>query len=92
MFRQNVRQYVLAFSSAPPETPVIPGALQTLRTDHELIVTVVNPNDDTLARLKSLQPSSMTDSPLGLEDAFINYLGEPGTTSFLMDGEGQEKK
>jgi ABC-2 type transport system ATP-binding protein len=85
MFRQNVRQYVLSFSGTPPEVKDLPGVLQQLRTERELIVTLVNPDNDTIARLKSLEPTSMSDSALGLEDAFINYLGEPGTTSFLSE-------
>ena len=89
-FRNNVRQFVLSFPDTPPQTPGFPGVLQQLRTDHELIITLANPTEETISRLEALRPSSMSDSPLGLEDAFINYLGEPGTTSFLI-GEGKSR-
>ena len=83
MFRQNVRQFALTFDGAPPELPPLPGILQHVRHDHDVLITLVNPSEETLATLNSLQPATMSDSQLGLEDAFINYLGEPGTAGFL---------
>jgi ABC-2 type transport system ATP-binding protein len=83
MFRENVRQYTLTFPGAPPETPNLSGLLQQLRTDRELVLTIVNPTNDTIAALKSLNPNLMSDSPLGLEEAFISYLGEGDSSSFL---------
>ena len=82
-FRKNVRQYVLSFAGTPPELPELQGVLQLLRTDRDLIVTLANPTSESFAQLKALSPLSMTDTPLGLEDAFINYLGDPGTATFL---------
>jgi ABC-2 type transport system ATP-binding protein len=90
-FRKSVRQFVLTFHGSPPETVNLPGVLQLLRTEHELIVTLANPTSDTIAHLAALSPANITDSPLGLEDAFINYLGDPGTNSFLA-GESEAHK
>jgi ABC-2 type transport system ATP-binding protein len=88
-FRNNVRQFVLLFSDTPPQVTNIPGVLQQLRAENELIITLANPTEQTIALLRALNPQSISDSPMGLEDAFINYLGEPGTTSFLA---GQEQQ
>jgi ABC-2 type transport system ATP-binding protein len=82
-FRQSVRQFVLSFKGSPPELETLPGLLQQVRTDHELIVTLANPAPETIARLHALAPGSLIETSLGLEDAFINYLSEPGTSSFL---------
>ena len=64
--------------------PPIPGLLQAFRTEHELRVTFVHYNDETERALRALAPESMEMLPLGLEDAFISYLGERGEKTFIL--------
>jgi ABC-2 type transport system ATP-binding protein len=83
-FQESVRQARLRFSGAPPALPKIPGLLQALRTENELRVTCANYNGETEKILRALAPVDMEPVPLGLEDAFISYLGERGEKSFVL--------
>jgi ABC-2 type transport system ATP-binding protein len=83
-FRQRLRQYVLTFSGAPPQAPQIPGLLQALRAGHEMRLTLVNVTDATQAAMRALNPLSISETPLSLEDAFISYLSERGEKSFFL--------
>jgi ABC-2 type transport system ATP-binding protein len=85
-FRQKLRHFVLKFRGTPPESPSIPGLLQTFRTDREMAVTVANPTADTESRLAALQPESIEPVEMTLEDAFISYVGERGEKTFFMNG------
>jgi ABC-2 type transport system ATP-binding protein len=84
-FRRQVRQVALSFPGLPPPVPHIPGLLQSLRSEGELLLTLVNPDDDTERALDSLGALRRTDVPMGLEDAFISYLGERGEKSFFLN-------
>jgi ABC-2 type transport system ATP-binding protein len=83
-FQESVRQLRLRFSGAPPPLPGIPGLLQAVRTENELRVTCVRYNGETEKTLRSLSPVEMETVPLGLEDAFISYLGERGEKTFIL--------
>ena len=83
-FRGSVREVLLRFAGAPPPLPKIPGLLQAFRTEHELRVTCVHYNDATENALRGLGPSTMETVPMGLEDAFISYLGQRGEKSFIL--------
>jgi ABC-2 type transport system ATP-binding protein len=83
-FRNNVREVRLGFAGAPPPLPVIPGMLQAFRTERELRVTCVRYDMETERALRALNPASMEAQPLGLEDAFISYLGERGEKTFIL--------
>jgi len=83
-FQESVRQVRLRFSGAPPALPRIPGLLQALRTENELRVTCVHYNGESEKILRTLAPLEMEAVPLGLEDAFISYLGERGEKSFIL--------
>jgi ABC-2 type transport system ATP-binding protein len=83
-FRSSVQEVQLRFAGAPPALPAIPGLLQAFRTEHELRVTCVHYNGETEKALRSLSPDSMELVPLGLEDAFISYLGERGEKTFIL--------
>lgn len=83
-FRERVRQIVLRFEGTPPELPAIPGLLQAFRATGEISLTLANYNADTENLLRSLNPQTMEDVPLSLEDAFISYLGERGEKSFFL--------
>lgn len=83
-FRRSVQEVRLGFSGAPPLLPKIPGLLQAFRLEHELRVTCVHYNGATEQALRTLSPETMEILPLGLEDAFISYLGKRGEKSFLL--------
>jgi ABC-2 type transport system ATP-binding protein len=83
-FRGSVQEVRLRFAGAPPPLPPIPGFLQAFRTEHELRVTCVHYNPATEQALRNLSPLSFELAPLGLEDAFISYLGERGEKSFIL--------
>ncbi|MGD1086102.1 MAG: AAA family ATPase, partial [Verrucomicrobiota bacterium] len=83
-FQESVRQVRLRFSGAPPALPQIPGLLQVVRADNELRVTCVRDNGESEKTLRSLSPVEMETVPLGLEDAFISYLGERGEKTFIL--------
>jgi ABC-2 type transport system ATP-binding protein len=83
-FRSSVQEVRLRFSGAPPLLPKIPGLLQAFRLEQELRVTCVHYNGATEQALRSLSPETMEILPLGLEDAFISYLGKRGEKSFIL--------
>jgi ABC-2 type transport system ATP-binding protein len=83
-FQESVRQVRLRFPGAPPVLPTIPGLLQAIRTEHELRVTCVHANGEVEKILRALSPIEMETVPLGLEDAFISYLGERGEKTFIL--------
>jgi hypothetical protein len=55
-----------------------------MRTEGELRVTCVHYNGATEKILRSLSPETMETVDLGLEEAFINYLGERGEKTFIL--------
>lgn len=83
-FRERVRQYVLTFAGRPPEVPKIPGLLHGFRSDTEMVVTLANPSPETDLILSRMHPEKIEQVPLGLEDAFIDYLGERRERSFFL--------
>jgi ABC-2 type transport system ATP-binding protein len=83
-FQESIRQLRLRFSGVPPALPKIPGLLQAIRTERELRVTCVHSNGEVEKILRTLSPIEMETVPLGLEDAFISYLGERGEKAFIL--------
>jgi ABC-2 type transport system ATP-binding protein len=83
-FRERVREVHLSFAGPPPPLPAIPGLLQAYRTARELRVTCANYSEETERTLRGLAPLDLTPVPLGLEDAFIRYLGVRGEKSFIL--------
>jgi ABC-2 type transport system ATP-binding protein len=83
-FQDSVRQVRLRFAGTPPPVPKIPGLLQAIRAEGELRITCVHLNGETEKILRSLSPVSMEMVELGLEDAFISYLGERGEKTFVL--------
>jgi ABC-2 type transport system ATP-binding protein len=83
-FQESVHQVRLRFSGTPPGLPKIPGLLQAIRTENELRVTCVHYNGEAEKILRALSPLEMEAVPLGLEDAFISYLGERGEKTFIL--------
>jgi ABC-2 type transport system ATP-binding protein len=83
-FQDKVQQMRLRFAGTPPALPKIPGLLQAIRTEGELRVTCIRSGGEAERILRALGPVQMETVPLGLEDAFINYLGERGEKTFIM--------
>jgi ABC-2 type transport system ATP-binding protein len=83
-FRSHVQEVQLRFLGIPPKLPPIPGLLQAFRTEHELRITCVHYTAETERALRALGPQTLEIVPLGLEDAFISYLGERGEKSFML--------
>lgn len=84
-FRDRVRQVVLHFAGVAPTLPPIPGLLHSFRTRDELVLTLANPDAETDRALRSLGASRIETVPMGLEEAFIDYLGERGEKSFFLE-------
>ena len=89
-FRSRVRQYVLTFPGPAPTLPALPGLLQTFRAGCEATVTLASGDADTERRLSQLGADSVTESLLGLEDAFVAYLGDRGEKSFFLEDAATE--
>jgi ABC-2 type transport system ATP-binding protein len=83
-FRNSVQEVQLRFEGPPPKLPLIPGLLQAFRTERQLRVTCVHYNGETEKALRALGPVALETVPLGLEDAFISYLGERGEKTFIL--------
>jgi ABC-2 type transport system ATP-binding protein len=90
-FRSWVRQYVLRFNSNPPRLREFPWLLHSMRTDRELAVTAAGENGPIRAELDGLGANELEEVALGLEDAFISFVGDRGEkTFFLQNLEGNK--
>jgi ABC-2 type transport system ATP-binding protein len=74
-FRSCIQQFSLAFPDKPPAVPRIRGLIQAIPRQNELRLTLVNVTQETHAALQNLQPLSIVERPVSLEDAFVSYLG-----------------
>lgn len=84
-FRDRVRRVALHFTGAAPPLPPIPGLLHSFRTRDEIVLTLANSDAETDRVLLSLSATRIETVPMGLEDAFIDYLGERGDKSFFVE-------
>ena len=83
VFRRRVVQYSLTFSARPPALPDIPGLLDVLQTDHMLRITVANAGEASRKQLEALNPISIEEHPVSLEDAVTSYMSENRKRGFL---------
>jgi len=74
-FRSCVQQFTLTFDEKPPKLPPIRGLIQCIPRGSQLRLTLVNVTDETRTVLQRLRPTSIQESPISLEDAFVSYLG-----------------
>lgn len=89
-FRKQVRQVVLRFDGEPPAPPNVPGLLHSVRLGNELKLTFVNANGEVDEALKHIGATSIESVPLGLEEAFLAYLGDRGERTSFFDHVGAE--
>lgn len=93
-FRQQVRQVVLRFEGEPPllsTLPEVQGLLHSVRMGNELKLTLVNANGEVDEAMKHIGASSIEPVPLGLEEAFLAYLGDRGEKTSFFDKVGAEQ-
>jgi ABC-2 type transport system ATP-binding protein len=74
-FRSCVQLFVLQFAGTPPDLPPIRGLIQCIARGHQLRLMLVNVTAETRSTLQQLQPLSIEEAPVSLEDAFVSYLG-----------------
>jgi len=87
-FREHVRRLVLYFSDRPPELPAISGLLDSACTENEVAVTFVGDEGAVEERLGSLRADRIEQVPIDLEEAFVSYVGNRGSRSFLVPASG----
>ena len=74
-FRSCVQQFVLDFEHDAPELPEIRGLIQCVPRERQLRLALVNVTGQTRQILQGLGAARMEEVPVGLEDAFISYMG-----------------
>ena len=79
-FRSCVQQFVLRFEDAPPRPlPELPaglrGVIQCIPRGNQLRLTLVNVTEEIQSAMRSMNPTSIEEVPISLEDAFVSYLG-----------------
>jgi ABC-2 type transport system ATP-binding protein len=80
-FRSCVQQFVLTFSDKPPEVSKIRGVIQCIPRGNQLRLTMVNVTHEIRTALQALNPITIEEVPISLEDAFVSYLGGSLETS-----------
>jgi ABC-2 type transport system ATP-binding protein len=84
-FQRRISRFVLAWDGTPPtDTPKLPGLVHAFRAGRELQLTIANADEDVRAAIGSLGASSIDEVPIGLEEAFIDYLGDRGERNLLL--------
>jgi ABC-2 type transport system ATP-binding protein len=74
--KAGVRRIVTRFADTPPAAPAIPGLLGAEAVGKELLLTVRDFGDDTLAAVRALSPQEIRVEDLGLEDIFVALVGK----------------
>jgi ABC-2 type transport system ATP-binding protein len=84
-FRRRVRRFVLHLNSknSLKELPQIPGLLHSFRTEKEISITIANYNEEVESVLSKMGVDRIEMVEMGLEETFIEYLGERGEKSFF---------
>ncbi|SDT92207.1 ABC-2 type transport system ATP-binding protein [Verrucomicrobium sp. GAS474] len=87
-FRERIRQYALRFPEgiAAPANLAHPTLLQSFRTERNLVLTLANAGEAERQWLATLGAERIEERPLGMEEAFIAYVGDRGEKTFFLDG------
>jgi ABC-2 type transport system ATP-binding protein len=84
-FRQHVKRVVVIFDSGPPKAiPKIDGLLSRIDSGREMILTIANYTPEIDKQLQALKPDRIDQSEMGLEEAFVEYVGKPGEKNLLI--------
>ena len=84
-FRRRISRFVLAWDGSPPAaTPTLRGLVHVFRAGQELQITIANADDDVRAAIETLGATRVEEVPIGLEEAFIDYLGDRGGKNLLL--------
>ncbi len=84
-FRRRISRFVLAWDgSPPPATPTLRGLVHVFRAGQELQMTIANADDEVRAAIETLGATRVVEVPIGLEEAFIDYLGDRGEKNLLL--------
>ena len=87
-FRGHVRRQVLRFAGSPPEMPAIPGLLDSVRRENEVLVTIVGDGKAAAEVFRRMGAERIEPVEMDLEEAFISYVGRRGNGSFILPGSG----
>jgi ABC-2 type transport system ATP-binding protein len=89
-FRARIKRLTLTFAGQPPPAANIPGILETRQDGNDLRLTLANYAADAERAIAALEPLSIAESPLPLEDAVIAYLGNRDQRLSLLQQTSQE--
>ncbi len=90
-FRKQIRQVILRYEDVPIDSARVmsmPGMLHCVHIGNELKLTLVNANGEVDEALNHVGASSIEQVPLGLEEAFLAYLGDKGERTSFFDKVG----
>ncbi len=76
--KERSRRLRFSFAAAPPETLVLPGIVSLRRGARELLATVVGYDESAAASVAAEHGAHVEAAPLGLEELFIDLVGEHG--------------
>jgi ABC-2 type transport system ATP-binding protein len=74
--KEQTRRLRFSFASAAPETLALPGLVSLRRGARELLATVVGYDEEATARAASAVGAEVEAQALGLEELFIDLVGE----------------
>ncbi len=73
-FLKRLSRWVLRFSEEVPSLPELPGLVHAMQYPNELHLTIANYNEKTEELLAGLNPKSIEQTNLSLENGVIDYL------------------
>jgi ABC-2 type transport system ATP-binding protein len=76
--KEQTRRLRFSFAAAAPETLALPGLVSLRRGARELLATVVGYDEEATARVALAAGAEVEARPLGLEELFIDLVGEHG--------------
>ncbi len=88
-FLKRLSRWVLRFSDEVPPVPELPGLVHAMQYPNELHLTIANYNEKTEELLAGLNPKSIEQTNLSLENGVIDYLsGNSRIVSLLQNAGG----
>lgn len=88
-FLHRLSRWVLRFPGEVPPLPEFPQLVHAMRYPNELHLTIANHNDKTKELLAKLNPKSIEETKMSLENGVIDYLsGNSRVVSLLQNAGG----